>query len=87
MFKEGSTAQIAALVVEKSAAIAQIIFNTGIANAKAVAASPLTFGQPWVTINTVSAGASIAAIAATTISSFKDKISFSRCKNLSTVIF
>jgi hypothetical protein len=73
MFKEGSAAQIAALVVEKSAAIAQIIFQTAIANAKAVAASPLTFGQPWVTINTISAGASIAAIAATTISSFKDK--------------
>jgi negative regulator of sigma E activity len=28
--------------------------NTGIANAKAIAASPLTFGQPWVTINTIS---------------------------------
>ena len=73
MFKEGSTAQIAALAVEKAAAIAQIIFQTAVANAKAVAISPLTAGQPWVTINTVSAAASIAGIVATTISSFKDK--------------
>ena len=73
MFKEGSAAQIAALAVEKSAAIAQIIFQTAIANAKAVAISPLTAGQPWVSINTVSAAASIAGIVATTISSFKDK--------------
>lgn len=67
MFEEGSAAQIAMLAIEKAAAIAQIIFQTGIANAKAVAASPLTAGQPWVTINTVSAGASIAAIVATTV--------------------
>jgi hypothetical protein len=73
MFKEGSAAQIAALAIEKGAAIAQIIFQTAIANAKAVAASPLTAGQPWVAINTVSAVASIASIVATTISSFKDK--------------
>jgi TP901 family phage tail tape measure protein len=73
MFEEGSAAQIAALAIEKAAAIAQVIFQTAVANAKAVAMSPLTAGQPWVTINTVSAAASIAAMAATTISSFKDK--------------
>lgn len=67
MFEQGSAAQIAMLAIEKAAAIAQIIFQTGIANAKAVAASPLTAGQPWVTINTISAGASIAAIVATTV--------------------
>jgi hypothetical protein len=33
--------------------------------------SPLTAGQPWVTINTIFAAASIAALAATTISQFK----------------
>ena len=44
----------AAVVVEQAAAIGKIVVNTGIANAKAVAASPLTFGQPWVTINTIS---------------------------------
>lgn len=73
MFKEGSAAQIAALAVEKGAAIAQIIFNTAVANAKAVAASPLTAGQPWVGINTTNAVASIASVVATTISQFKDK--------------
>lgn len=67
MFEQGSAAQIAFLAIEKAAAIAQIIFQTGIANAKAVAASPLTFGQPWVSINTISAGASIAGIVAQTI--------------------
>lgn len=67
MFEEGSAAQLAMLAIEKAAAIAQIIFQTGIANAKATAASPLTFGQPWVTINTVAAAASIAGIVATTV--------------------
>lgn len=46
--------QIAAVIVEQAAAIGKIAVNTGIANAKAIAASPLTFGQPWVTINTIS---------------------------------
>lgn len=67
MFEENSAAQIAMLAIEKAAAIAQIIFQTGIANAKAAAASPLTLGQPWVTINTVAAAASIAGIVATTV--------------------
>lgn len=49
-------------------AIGEIIFNTGIANAKAVAASPLTFGQPWVGINTLSAGISIASIIGQSVS-------------------
>jgi hypothetical protein len=57
---------IAGLVVEQAAGVAKIIVNTAAANAKSVAASPLTLGQPWVTINTISAGLSIAsAIAAT----------------------
>lgn len=62
---------IAAVVIEKAAAIAQIISNTAIANAKAVAASPLTFGMPWVAINTgtaIAAGVSMAAQTATSIS-------------------
>jgi len=46
--------QIAAVIVEQAAAIGKIAVNTGIANAKAIAASPLTFGQPWVAINTIS---------------------------------
>lgn len=57
---------IAGLIVEQAAGVAKIIVNTSVANAKAVAANPLMAGQPWVTINTISAGLSIAsAIAAT----------------------
>jgi len=50
---KNKTLAIAAIAVEKAAAIGSIITNTQIANLKAVAASPLTFGQPWVTINTI----------------------------------
>ena len=52
---------IAGVIVEQAAAIGKILVNTGIANAKAVAASPLTFGMPWVAINSISAGLSIAS--------------------------
>lgn len=58
--KESKALAIAGIIVEQVASISRIVSNTGIANAKALAASPLTFGQPWVTINTVSAAASIA---------------------------
>jgi hypothetical protein len=37
------------------------LVNTGIANAKALAATPLTFGQPFIAINTISAALSIAS--------------------------
>jgi hypothetical protein len=52
---------IAGIVISQASAIGQIIANTAIANAKSVAASPLTAGQPWVAINTISAGLSIAS--------------------------
>jgi len=52
---------IASVAVEQAAAIGKIIMNTGVANAKAVAASPLTAGQPFVGINTASAGLGIAS--------------------------
>lgn len=52
---------IAGVVVEQAASIGRIISNTGVANAKAVAASPLTGGMPWVALNSVSAGLSIAS--------------------------
>lgn len=55
--------------LNQARAVSEIIFNTGIANAKAVAASPLTFGQPWVGINTATAGVSIASVLAQTIAS------------------
>ena len=51
---------IAAVIASQAQSISEIISNTGIANAKAVAAFPLTLGQPFVGINTVSAVASVA---------------------------
>lgn len=62
---------IAGVVISQAASIGQIIANTGIANAKAVAASPLTFGAPWVAINTISAGLSIASTIASAIKSIQ----------------
>ena len=63
---------IAGVIIQQAASIGQIIANTGIANAKAVAASPLTFGMPWVAINTVSAGLSIAASVAGAVKSIQE---------------
>lgn len=54
------------LIAESVAGIAKIISSTTVANAKAVGASPLTLGQPFVALNTISAGIGIASnIAAT----------------------
>ena len=63
---------IAGLIIEKAAAIGQIWASNAIANAKAVAASPLTFGQPWVTINTVSAILSTAATVAASVKAINE---------------
>lgn len=66
IFEKSKGVQIAALVVEQAAAVGKIISNLGVANLKAVSASPLTGGMPWVGINTATAGLGIAnAIAAT----------------------
>jgi hypothetical protein len=62
---------IAGVVISQAASIGQIIANTGIANAKAVAASPLTFGAPWVLINSISAGLSIASTIAGAVKSIQ----------------
>lgn len=62
---------IAGIIISQAASIGQVIANTGIANAKAVAASPLTFGAPWVAINTISAGLSIASIIAGAVKSIQ----------------
>jgi hypothetical protein len=64
-FDAGKKMAVAGIAVEKAAAIGQIWSNNAVANAKAVAAFPLTFGQPWVTINTVTAALSTAATIAT----------------------
>jgi len=53
--------QKAIIVAESAASIGQIIMSTQIANAKSIAASPLTGGLPWVAINTANAAIGIAA--------------------------
>jgi hypothetical protein len=53
--------QVAAIIAENAAGIARIIINTQVANAKAVAISPATVGQPFVAINNISAGLGIAS--------------------------
>ena len=53
--------QAAAIIAENAAGIGRIIVNTQVANAKAVAASPITAGMPWVAINGISAGFGIAS--------------------------
>ena len=58
--KESKALAIAGIVTEQVSAISKIISNTGIANAKALAASPISAGMPWVGINNVMAGVSIA---------------------------
>lgn len=62
---------IAGIVISQAASIGQIIANTAIANAKSVAASPLTFGMPWVAINSVSAALSIASTIAGAVKSIQ----------------
>ena len=59
------------IVADAAASIGQVIMSTQIANAKASAASPLTFGMPWVAINTANAAIGIAA----TIASSKKALS------------
>ncbi len=56
----------AILLFQQGKAIADIITNTAVANAKAVSAFPVTLGQPFVGINTLSAGVSIASVVSET---------------------
>ena len=58
--KEGKALAIAGIITEQVSSISKIISNTGIANAKALAASPISGGMPWIGINNVMAGVSIA---------------------------
>jgi hypothetical protein len=55
----GKALAIANIAQEKASTISSVISSTASANAKAVAASPLTAGQPWVAINTAKAGLQI----------------------------
>ena len=52
IFEDNKAIQVAAIGVETAVGAASIIQNTLIANAKAVAALPVTGGQPFVGINT-----------------------------------
>jgi hypothetical protein len=54
------------LIAENAAGIAKIIINTMAGNAKAVAASPLTGGMPFVAVNSIGAGIGIASSIAAT---------------------
>jgi hypothetical protein len=67
LFEKNKAIQKGLLIAENAAGIAKTIINTVAANAKAVAASPLTGGQPWVTLNSVSAGIGIASSIAATV--------------------
>lgn len=62
---------ISGIIISQAAAIGQIIASTAIANAKAVAAIPLTAGMPFVAINTISAGLSIASTIASAAKSIQ----------------
>ena len=62
---------IAEVVREQVKSVSDIISNTAVANAKAVALSPATLGQPFVTLNTISAGLGIAGGVAGAIKSIK----------------
>jgi hypothetical protein len=66
VFEKNKSIQKGLLIAENAAGIAKIIINTMAGNAKAVAASPLTGGMPFVAVNTIGAGIGIAgSIAAT----------------------
>jgi hypothetical protein len=69
---KNKTLAIAAIAIEKAAAVGSIIVNTQIANLKAVAASPLTFGQPWVAINTIAGVLAGAAAIASGVKAVQD---------------
>jgi hypothetical protein len=53
--------QKAAIIAENAVGIARIILNTQAANAKSVAASPLTGGMPWVAVNTIGGALGVAS--------------------------
>jgi hypothetical protein len=62
---------IADVIRSSYKSISETISSTGAANAKAVAASPLTGGQPFVAINTIQAALSIGANIASAARSIK----------------
>ena len=75
--KKGRAFAIAQIVTEQVQAISKIVSNISAANAKAVAASPLTGGMPFVALNTIRGGIEIAA----SLSQAKKSISAIRAQN------
>jgi len=79
LLKKGSAVAkgiaIAEIVREQVKSVSGAISNLTIANAKAVAASPLTGGQPFVGLNTALTVSGIAFSAATAAKSIKDILS------------
>jgi predicted nucleic acid-binding Zn-ribbon protein len=59
--KKSRALAIAGIVTDQVASVSQIISNLGIANAKALAKSPATAGQPFIALNTIKAVAEIGA--------------------------
>lgn len=70
IFAEESAMGKALFLFQQGLAIAEIWVNVAKANMKAVNASPLTFGQPWVTANTVQGGINTALVLAQTVGHF-----------------
>jgi len=64
MEKVGKALAIADVVRSSVKSVSETISNTGIANAKAAAASPTTLGMPFVAINTAKAALSIGSTVA-----------------------
>lgn len=70
--EENKGLQIAGVVAEAAANISKIITNTQAANAIAKVMSPLTNGQPFVTLNKISAGLGIATSLVSARNAIKD---------------
>lgn len=71
---DNKTVAIGGVIATQAAAVGNIVSQTAIANAKSIAAFPISGGQPFVGLNTASAGISIAstiAAAAQSISKIK----------------
>jgi len=70
--KESDALAIAGIITEQVGAISKVISNTSVANAKAIALTPATGGQPFVAFNTISAGAGIAGSVAGAVKAIAD---------------
>ncbi len=81
----GKALGIANIIQEKASAISGIYSNLAVANLAAVAASPLTAGQPWVGINTAQAGIQTGIAVATGAASIAQILGLKVATNISGV--